>query len=169
MSSRGLIFISKSTALAAACLSLTLACTGQITGVGGASGQSSGTAGGGTGTGSGTAGGGIGTGSGTGSGGTSATTSALTCGAHVTDVDETPLRRLTNAEYLNTVSDLLGDVSKLNLNFPAALLDRHGLQPFERKRFLRVFAHAAFPLRNDFFSACPVWLFATREISSGGP
>src|SRR6266851_9751552 len=108
LSSRGLVFISRSATLAAACLSLTLACTGQISGAGGGPGgqSSSGTVGGGT-------------GPGTGTGGTSTTTSALTCGSRVTDVDETPLRRLTNAEYLNTVSDLLGDISSLNLNFPA--------------------------------------------------
>jgi hypothetical protein len=106
MCSRGLIFLSRPTTWVAACLSLTLACTGQIGGVGGP-GQ--------TGTGTGT---GSGNGAGSGTGGTSTTTSALTCAAHVTDVDETPLRRLTNAEYLNTVSDQLGDVSSLNLNFP---------------------------------------------------
>jgi hypothetical protein len=39
----------------------------------------------------------------------------------VTDVDPTALRRLTNAEYVNTVSDLLGDVSSLNLAFTTEL------------------------------------------------
>jgi len=42
---------------------------------------------------------------------------AVACSTPVTDVDPTRLRRLTNAEYLNTVSDLLGDVSSLKLNF----------------------------------------------------
>jgi hypothetical protein len=42
---------------------------------------------------------------------------AAACGTPVSDVDPTRLRRLTNAEYLNTVSDLLGDVSSLKLNF----------------------------------------------------
>jgi hypothetical protein len=39
------------------------------------------------------------------------------CGNPASDVDPTPLRRLTNAEYVNTVSDLLGDISGLKLNF----------------------------------------------------
>jgi len=40
----------------------------------------------------------------------------------ITDVDPTALRRLTNAEYANTVSDLLGaNVSTLNLAFAAEL------------------------------------------------
>src|SRR5260370_4410297 len=42
-------------------------------------------------------------------------------GGPITDVDPTPLRRLTNAEYVNTVSDLLGDVSGLNLAFAVEL------------------------------------------------
>jgi len=37
------------------------------------------------------------------------------------DVNVTPLRRLTNAEYVNTVSDLLGDISTLNLDFAGEL------------------------------------------------
>jgi hypothetical protein len=46
----------------------------------------------------------------------------MSCGGTpVTDVDPTPLRRLTNVEYMNTVSDLLGDVSSLNLAFATEL------------------------------------------------
>jgi len=41
------------------------------------------------------------------------------CSEKITDVDATPLRRLTNADYINTVTDLLGDVSGLNLEFAA--------------------------------------------------
>ncbi|HXI54764.1 MAG TPA: DUF1587 domain-containing protein, partial [Polyangia bacterium] len=81
---------------AAACLSLTLACTGQIGGSAGGPGPAPVTGGGG--------------------GGTTVTT-PLTCSDRVTDIDVTPLRRLTNAEYVNTVSDLLGDVTSLNLAF----------------------------------------------------
>jgi len=39
----------------------------------------------------------------------------------IADVDATALRRLTNADYLNSVSDLLGDVSGLGLDFAAEL------------------------------------------------
>jgi len=53
------------------------------------------------------------------------------CGAKVTDVDATPLRRLTNAEYLNSVSDLLGDVSALKLDFAAELTTEN--YPFQNK------------------------------------
>jgi len=49
----------------------------------------------------------------------------LTCADRVTDIDVTPLRRLTNAEYANTVSDLVGDVSSLNLAFAAELTTEH--------------------------------------------
>ncbi len=45
----------------------------------------------------------------------------LTCSDRITDVNVTPLRRLTNAEYVNTVSDLLGDISTLNLDFAGEL------------------------------------------------
>jgi hypothetical protein len=45
----------------------------------------------------------------------------LNCSVGLTDIDNTPLRRLTNADYLNTVSDLLGDVSALNLDFAVEL------------------------------------------------
>ena len=92
-------FMSSSTiTAAAACLSLTLACTGQVgSGGGRAGGQSTG---------------GVGIGVGT----TPTVSSSQTC-SNVAAVDDTPLRRLTNAEYVNTVSDLLGDVSSLKLNF----------------------------------------------------
>jgi hypothetical protein len=61
-------------------------------------------------------------GTGGGSGGVTGVSTPLSCSAGaVTDVNETPLRRLTNAEYVNTVSDLLGDVSSLNLAFAAEL------------------------------------------------
>jgi hypothetical protein len=45
----------------------------------------------------------------------------MSCSDPAADIDNTPLRRLTNAEYLNTVSDLLGDVAGLNLDFAAEL------------------------------------------------
>src|SRR5450432_69530 len=95
----------RTTAAAAACFSLTLACTGQI---GEApsptdrTGHSDGV-------------------SPVGSDGVSTVSSPVSCGGGATDVDVTPLRRLTNAEYLNTVSDLLGDISGLNLDFAAEL------------------------------------------------
>ncbi|HEX3697907.1 MAG TPA: DUF1592 domain-containing protein [Polyangia bacterium] len=94
--------MSRSTTVAAACLSLTLACSGEI-GDAAPSGQP----------------GGIKPGGGQQSGPTVST--PLTCSDSVTDVDATPLRRLTNAEYLNTVSDLLGDISSLNLDFAVEL------------------------------------------------
>jgi hypothetical protein len=43
------------------------------------------------------------------------------CSAKITDVDATPLRRLTNADYLNSVTDLVGDVSALKLDFAEEL------------------------------------------------
>ena len=95
-------FVSRSTMAAAACLSLTLACSGEIGG-GGPAGPP-----------------------GSGPGGSGPTISTpLTCSDRVTDVDATPLRRLTNIEYVNTVSDLLGDVSSLNLTFAAELTTEH--------------------------------------------
>ncbi|MEA2696586.1 MAG: hypothetical protein QOI66_857, partial [Myxococcales bacterium] len=103
MVSRGLTFRSGRSELAAvaACLSLTLACSGQIGGSSGGPGPAPVTGGGG------------------GSG--PAVTTPLTCSDRVTDVDVTPLRRLTNAEYVNTVSDLLGDITSLNLAFAVEL------------------------------------------------
>ena len=87
-------------------------CTGKI-GDGGPSATSSS-----AGSSAGGSGGGTSGGSGSGAG----VTMTLSCSSgSVTDVDETPLRRLTNAEYVNTVSDLLGDVSSLNLAFAAEL------------------------------------------------
>ncbi|HET6284925.1 MAG TPA: DUF1592 domain-containing protein [Polyangia bacterium] len=80
----------------AACLALTLACSGQI-------GESPGAPGPGA------------------SGGGTTVSTPLTCSDRITDVNVTPLRRLTNAEYLNTVSDLVGDVSSLNLDFVVEL------------------------------------------------
>src|SRR5258708_7307545 len=63
---------------------------------------------------------GVGAGSGTGTG--TGVPMPMSCSAGpITDVDPTPLRRLTNAEYVNTVSDLLGDVSGLNLAFAVEL------------------------------------------------
>src|SRR6266478_2744691 len=95
-------FVSRSTMAAAACLSLTLACSGEIGG-GGPAGPP-----------------------GSGPGGSGPTISTpLTCSDRVTDVDATPLRRLTNIEYVNTVSDLLGDVSSLNLAFASELTTEH--------------------------------------------
>src|SRR5262245_22400457 len=105
--------MTRSTA-AAACLALTTACTGQIGGPApiaerpGSAGPDSTSSTGPGGTGS---TGSSGTGSG---GGTGGVNPPAMCSA-ITDVDDTPLRRLTNADYLNTVSDLLGDVSSLNL------------------------------------------------------
>ena len=84
------------------CLALTLACTGQIGDPPPAPGSP-------------------GIGSGPGSTGTGVVPPPMSCTDPVTDVDTTALRRLTNAEYLNTVSDLLGDVSALNLDFAAEL------------------------------------------------
>jgi len=49
----------------------------------------------------------------------------------VSDVDATPLRRLTNADYINSVTDLLGDVSALNLDFAAELTTEN--YPFRNK------------------------------------
>jgi hypothetical protein len=100
------------TTAALACLSLTLGCTAEIDGQ-----PPSGGAGLGT--------GGLPAGQPPGAGQTgmagSPVSSPATCSNAATDVDFTPLRRLTNAEYLNTVSDLLGDVSALNLDFAAEL------------------------------------------------
>lgn len=93
-------FISRSTTAAAACLSLTLACSGEI----GDKGEGPGS----------------GPGSGPGAGGPAVST-PLACSDRITDIDVTPLRRLTNAEFLNTVSDLLGDISSLDLDFAAEL------------------------------------------------
>ncbi|HET6280940.1 MAG TPA: hypothetical protein VFH73_08240, partial [Polyangia bacterium] len=39
----------------------------------------------------------------------------------ITDVDATPLRRLTNADYINSVTDLLGDVSAVTMDFTPEL------------------------------------------------
>src|SRR5947208_1771235 len=101
----------RTTTAALACLSLTLACTAEIDGPA----SPSGSAGLGT--------GGLPAGQPPGLGPTgmagSPVSSPATCSNAATDVDLTPLRRLTNAEYLNTVSDLLGDVSALNLDFAA--------------------------------------------------
>ena len=99
-----------------------LGCTGEI---GSQVGQRGGGQSGGTGVGTG-AGTGVGTGTGTGIGagtggpGTTTGGTGAAC-SNVTDIDNTALRRLTNAEYLNTVSDLLGDVSGLNLTFAVEL------------------------------------------------
>jgi hypothetical protein len=90
--------------MAAACLSLTLACSGQI-------GEPSGE-------------GRPAPGPGPGAGGSTVVT-PLTCSDKITDIDVTPLRRLTNAEYLNTISDLVGDVSSLNLDFAVELTTEH--------------------------------------------
>ncbi len=54
-------------------------------------------------------------------GGAAGGPTADSCSGPPGDVDETALRRLTNAEYINTVTDLLGDVSQLNLSFPVEL------------------------------------------------
>jgi len=87
-------------------------CTGKI-GDGGPSATSSS---------AGSSGGGSAGGTSGGSGSGAGVTMTLSCSSgSVGDVDETPLRRLTNAEYVNTVSDLLGDVSSLNLAFAAEL------------------------------------------------
>ena len=94
------VSMSRLTAVAAWCVSLTLGCSGQI-------GNPSGMPGPGT--------------AGPGGGNGPTISAPLTCSDRVTDVDVTPLRRLTNAEYLNTVSDLLGDVSGLNLAFATEL------------------------------------------------
>jgi hypothetical protein len=94
--------MSRLTTVTAACLSLTLACSGQIGGSSGGPGPAPVTGGGG-------------------GGGGPAITTPLTCSDRVTDVDVTPLRRLTNAEYVNTVSDLLGDITSLNLAFAVEL------------------------------------------------
>src|SRR5260370_19218227 len=100
---------------AAMCLALTLACTGQI-----GDPPSSGSPGGpGTGS-SGPGSTGTGT-SGPGSTGTGVPPPPMSCSDPANDIDNTALRRLTNADYLNTVSDLLGDVSGLNLNFAVEL------------------------------------------------
>src|SRR5713101_4282450 len=118
------MYMSKSTIAAGAFLSLMLGCSGQIGEPAGG-----GTAGpGGTGS-SGTSGTGSSGTPGPGSTGTTGTTTggptggpAMNCSSGaITDIDSTPLRRLTNAEYLNTVSDLLGDVTKLNLDFAGEL------------------------------------------------
>ncbi|HEV3191711.1 MAG TPA: DUF1595 domain-containing protein, partial [Polyangiaceae bacterium] len=61
------------------------------------------------------------TGGGPGNPGNGVSTPMSCGGTPVTDVDPTPLRRLTNVEYMNTVSDLLGDVSSLNLAFATEL------------------------------------------------
>src|SRR5258708_16340576 len=96
--------MTRMTTAAAACLSLTLACTGQI----GAPSPTNST-------------GASNGGPPVGSDGVSTVNSPVTCSGRATDIDLTPLRRLTNAEYLNTVSDLLGDISGLNLDFAADL------------------------------------------------
>jgi uncharacterized protein DUF1592/uncharacterized protein DUF1588/uncharacterized protein DUF1595/uncharacterized protein DUF1587/uncharacterized protein DUF1585 len=96
------------------CLALTLACTGQIGDPPPFSGSPGGTGNGSSGTGS------TGT-SGPGGTGTGVPPPPMSCGDPANDIDNTPLRRLTNAEYLNTVSDLLGDVSGLNLDFAVEL------------------------------------------------
>src|SRR5713226_6889323 len=97
----------RTTIAAAACLSLTLACTGQIGDTqppGGTPVRSDG----------------VPTGS-----------ASQSCSSGITDIDITPLRRLTNAEYLNTVSDLVGDISGLNLDFAAELTTAE--YPFRNK------------------------------------
>ena len=109
----------RTTVAVAACLSVTLACTAEIgggssppSGAGLAAGGSSGQLGA-----AGSAG--------------NAVTSPVSCSQGASDVDLTPLRRLTNAEYLNTVSDLLGEVSALNLDFAAELTTAE--YPFRNK------------------------------------
>lgn len=100
----------------AMCLALTLGCTGLINGTGDSSSRPGSSASAGPTGGAGNTGGaanqppGSTTPSGTGAG-------TAVCSTPATDVDPTPLRRLTNAEYMNTVSDLLGDISGLKLNF----------------------------------------------------
>src|SRR5262249_30966013 len=103
---------------APACLALTLGCTGQIgeppTLAHPASTESGSAGSTGSGTTTGTTGpvstGTTGTDStgtmGSGSTGTTTGGPASSCSGGIKDIDDTPLRRLTNAEYLNTVSDL---------------------------------------------------------------
>lgn len=99
---------------AVACLALAMACTGQIGGLQPMSGSAGSAGGGGP-----VAASGAGSTSAAGPSANAAT--ATNCNA-ITAVDPSPLRRLTNAEYANTVSDLLGaNVSSLNLAFAAEL------------------------------------------------
>ena len=107
------------TTSAAACLSLALtcACTAEI----GGQLPAGATAPGGPGPGGGSAG----------VGGSGQVSLPVQCSTPVTDIDATPLRRLTNAEYLNTVSDLMGDISGLNLDFATELTTSE--YPFRNK------------------------------------
>src|SRR5687768_15398686 len=86
--------MTRTTIAAAACLSLALACVGVIDGILSPSDDDFG----------------------------GVVSQFVNCSQPATDVDVILLRRLMNAEYLNMVSDLLGDVSALNLDFVFELI-----------------------------------------------